>query len=538
MSRRPSTGTRAPGCVCTRSPPGPTGAVRRHEDRLATEEPLEIRLAWPGRPAERVAVTMRTPGHDFELAAGFLFAEGVLASAEDLRTVAYCTDVDAEPRAGVQRRHRRARPACRAEPRRAVRRSLGRVLGLRGLRHREHRRRAGDVRRARVGPLGRTSGRPPRCCSACPDRLRAEQRVFDSHRRAARRRAVRRDGHAARRTRGHRAAQRRRQGRRRAGAGRPLPRRPAARASAAGSASRSCRRRWSRTSACSPRWARRPAWRWTSRTAPGCAPRASSGTGGSSSTRRRAAGPGRRRVTAGTVGAGRPSVGACASSTPPTGTWAGRSTGVGMLDAQAAYVDHLLAVVESEAGRPGGRLRRRLRPGPAARRRRRARRRHVRPAGRLAGAGRGLQRQPRLPRPARLQLPARRRRRACTCAPAGRTSAPRCCSRTTHGPVAVYGIPYLEPDAVRSRLGPARPQPRGRADRGDGAGRRRPRDPARRPLRGAGARVRRRQPGRGAADGLRQRAGHLRRRHPDRADEPVHRRRLRRPRPPARRGRR
>src|SRR3954454_963153 len=72
-------------------------SLRSHEDRLATEEPLEIRLAWPGRPAERVAVTMRTPGHDFELAAGFLHAEGVLASADDLRTVAYCTDVDLAP---------------------------------------------------------------------------------------------------------------------------------------------------------------------------------------------------------------------------------------------------------------------------------------------------------------------------------------------------------------------------------------------------------------------------------------------------------
>ena len=72
-------------------------AVRRHEDRLATEEPLEIRLAWPGRAAERVAVTMRTPGHDFELATGFLYGEGVLESAEDLRTVAYCTDETLTP---------------------------------------------------------------------------------------------------------------------------------------------------------------------------------------------------------------------------------------------------------------------------------------------------------------------------------------------------------------------------------------------------------------------------------------------------------
>ena len=68
------------------------GQTRTREDRLATEEPLEIRLAWPGRPAERVAVTMRTPGHDFELATGLLFAEGLL-TAESLGSVAYCTDV-------------------------------------------------------------------------------------------------------------------------------------------------------------------------------------------------------------------------------------------------------------------------------------------------------------------------------------------------------------------------------------------------------------------------------------------------------------
>jgi FdhD protein len=65
---------------------------RDHEDRLATEEPLEIRLAWPGQPAQRLSVTMRTPGHDFELATGFLFTEGLITSASDLHTVAYCTD--------------------------------------------------------------------------------------------------------------------------------------------------------------------------------------------------------------------------------------------------------------------------------------------------------------------------------------------------------------------------------------------------------------------------------------------------------------
>ncbi len=67
-----------------------------HEDRLAAEEPLEIRLAWPSRPAERVWVTMRTPGHDFELAAGWVVHEG-LAAPDALASVAYCTDVDLPP---------------------------------------------------------------------------------------------------------------------------------------------------------------------------------------------------------------------------------------------------------------------------------------------------------------------------------------------------------------------------------------------------------------------------------------------------------
>ncbi len=68
---------------------------RRHEDRLATEEPLEIRLAWPGAAARRVWVTMRTPGHDFELAAGWLVHEGLLAAPP--QTIAYCTDEDLAP---------------------------------------------------------------------------------------------------------------------------------------------------------------------------------------------------------------------------------------------------------------------------------------------------------------------------------------------------------------------------------------------------------------------------------------------------------
>jgi FdhD protein len=59
-------------------------------DRLATEEPMEIRAAGPGQEPRAVAVTMRTPGHDFELAVGFLVTEGLIAGGRDVATVRYC----------------------------------------------------------------------------------------------------------------------------------------------------------------------------------------------------------------------------------------------------------------------------------------------------------------------------------------------------------------------------------------------------------------------------------------------------------------
>ena len=63
---------------------------RRRPDKLATEEPMEIRLCGPGESPQSVAVTLRTPGHDFELALGFLHAEGLLGGATELAHIAYC----------------------------------------------------------------------------------------------------------------------------------------------------------------------------------------------------------------------------------------------------------------------------------------------------------------------------------------------------------------------------------------------------------------------------------------------------------------
>ncbi|WP_237224983.1 formate dehydrogenase accessory sulfurtransferase FdhD [Rothia nasisuis] len=62
-----------------------TFSVGRRADALTAEEPLEIRL-----DGTTVTTTMRTPGHDIELAHGFLHAEGLLVGADDISTARYC----------------------------------------------------------------------------------------------------------------------------------------------------------------------------------------------------------------------------------------------------------------------------------------------------------------------------------------------------------------------------------------------------------------------------------------------------------------
>ena len=71
------------------------GVRSERPDTLATEEPMEIRVGGPGEEAVQVAVTMRTPGADYELAVGFLFTEGLIAPG-DVSRVAYCDDLGGE----------------------------------------------------------------------------------------------------------------------------------------------------------------------------------------------------------------------------------------------------------------------------------------------------------------------------------------------------------------------------------------------------------------------------------------------------------
>ncbi len=71
------------------------GVTVQRRDVVTVEEPLELRVRWcdDGKWTTRnVAVTMRTPGDDFELAAGFLFSEGLVTVREHVQEIAYCGD--------------------------------------------------------------------------------------------------------------------------------------------------------------------------------------------------------------------------------------------------------------------------------------------------------------------------------------------------------------------------------------------------------------------------------------------------------------
>ena len=84
------------GVVRIETHPDGDGGVRvtRRPDTLAAEEPLEIRVGPAGAPRVPLAVTMRTPGDDVDLALGFLATEGVIRSADDVRTAQLCAGTD------------------------------------------------------------------------------------------------------------------------------------------------------------------------------------------------------------------------------------------------------------------------------------------------------------------------------------------------------------------------------------------------------------------------------------------------------------
>lgn len=147
------------------------GEGRRTErpDLVAGEEPLEIRLEGPSEPAEPVAVTMRTPGHDFELAVGFLLGEGLLADQSDLRTVKYCDLPEGDPQAYNVVTVASSRPVevGRRQRHAVVHASCG-VCGIATL----------DELKDRCPSVPEGEAIPASLLAALPTRLRARQRVF------------------------------------------------------------------------------------------------------------------------------------------------------------------------------------------------------------------------------------------------------------------------------------------------------------------------------------------------------------------------
>ncbi|GIV38146.1 MAG: sulfurtransferase FdhD [Cyclobacteriaceae bacterium] len=81
-------------------------SIKEKPDLLAVEEPLEIRLGY-GPVAERqqraLSVTMRTPGHDFELVLGFLFTEGIIHDRGDVSNIVYCQDAGRQQQPNIVR---------------------------------------------------------------------------------------------------------------------------------------------------------------------------------------------------------------------------------------------------------------------------------------------------------------------------------------------------------------------------------------------------------------------------------------------------
>jgi FdhD protein len=149
--------------------------VRERRDRLATEEPMEIRVHGPGQEPVPVAVTMRTPGNDFELAVGLGRTEGVITGDDEIDTIAYCVAPDLADPAGkpvqqfnvVTVRLRRPVPAAVREHRYFATSACG-ICGKAAL----------DEVEVRCAPVGAGPRVAASVIRSFPERLAAHQKVF------------------------------------------------------------------------------------------------------------------------------------------------------------------------------------------------------------------------------------------------------------------------------------------------------------------------------------------------------------------------
>jgi FdhD protein len=145
------------------------GKRRRRSDRLAGEEPMEIRVGGAGEEPAPVAVTMRTPGNDFELAVGFLFTEGLLDPGA-LTKVSYCDSLDADQNYNVVTVRTSAPFEAEVLKRNFYTTSSCGICGKASL----------DDIEVRCAPLGAGPEITLDVVSGLPETLRAAQRVFDA----------------------------------------------------------------------------------------------------------------------------------------------------------------------------------------------------------------------------------------------------------------------------------------------------------------------------------------------------------------------
>jgi len=146
--------------ISTQPAPGPAASGVHQPDLIVVEEPLEIRIG-----GEPLTVTMRTPGDDIDLAAGFLFTEGIVAAAADIAEIRMCDDnvADVSLRPGVVVASDRLR-------RNFLTTSACGVCGKQSI----------DTVRTRAGfdVTADPMLLAPETLAALPDRLRESQRLF------------------------------------------------------------------------------------------------------------------------------------------------------------------------------------------------------------------------------------------------------------------------------------------------------------------------------------------------------------------------
>ncbi len=130
---------------------------------------MEIRVGGPGQAPVPFAVAMRTPGSDFDLAAGLCFTEGLISGADDIDGIAYCVGPDREQMYNVVTVRLRAPLAGDVRDRRYLSNSSCGICGKAALEEIE----------VRCAPVGAGPTVTASVLASLPDRLAGRQRVFD-----------------------------------------------------------------------------------------------------------------------------------------------------------------------------------------------------------------------------------------------------------------------------------------------------------------------------------------------------------------------